>query len=316
YGLIVKEDLIINDFLYYILRQKIKQLKNHSHGSVFNTIIRSTFNEILVDLPPLLEQHRIAEILGALDDKIELNLEINKTLEEMAMAIYKEWFVDFGPFRDGEFVDSELGPIPKGWEVVKIDEAIDTFGGGTPKTSIKEYWENGEIIWYSPTDLTKTNSLFSLGSEKKITNLGLQKSSAKLFPPYSILMSSRATIGAITINRYEACTNQGFITLVPNKQFTVYQLFGWLHQNMDTIKNLANGSTFREISKGVFREFKILKARDIDNYFKISKPIFDQIENNLIENNTLTETRDYLLPKLISGEVRVKAAEEKMKEVL
>jgi len=305
-------------FLYYVTTNDnyIQFLTNNCTGSAYPAFNPEVIEKSTVYIPDsVAAQHGIAEILGALDDKIELNLEINKTLEEMAMAIYKEWFVDFGPFRDGEFVDSELGPIPKGWEVMKIDEAIETLGGGTPKTSVKEYWENGEIIWYSPTDLTKTNSLFSLRSEKKITNLGLQKSSAKLFPPYSLLMTSRATIGAITINRYEACTNQGFITLVPNKQFTVYQLFGWLHQNMDTINNLANGSTFREISKGVFREFKILKAGDIDNYFKISKPIFDQIENNLIENNTLIETRDYLLPKLISGKIRVKAAEEKMKEV-
>lgn len=224
----------------------------------------------------------------------------------MAMALYKHWFVDFGPFQDGEFVESELGRIPKGWEVKKIGEVIETLGGGTPSTTTKEYWEDGDILWYSPTDLTRENSLFSFDTAKKITALGLQKSSAKMFPANSLLMSSRATIGLLTINTKEACTNQGFITMLPNDKLSVYQLYFWVKDNMDLIISKANGSTFKEISKSNFRDLEIVVPNSIENYIEQSKDIFEQIKNNTSENQTLIQLRDTLLPKLISGEVRLK----------
>ncbi len=272
--------------------------------------------DIPILLPPLEEQKSIASILSALDDKIELNLQMNKTLEEMAMALYKHWFVDFGPFQDGEFVDSELGEIPKGWEVKAIGDVIETLGGGTPKTKVKDYWEDGNIDWYSPTDLTKADSLFSFGTAKKITQKGLEKSSAKMFPARSLHMSSRATIGAITINRKPACTNQGFITMIPNETLNLFQLHGWTVNNMNLILSKANGSTFKEISKANFRALPILIGSGISPYIKEVENYYAQIENNLLENQTLTQLRETLLPKLISGEVRVKDAEKTLSEVL
>lgn len=281
-------------------------LETNATGSVIKNVSLKSMREFSFQLPPLPEQISIASILSAIDDKIENNLQTNKTLEEMAMTLYKHWFVDFGPFRDGEFVDSELGRIPKGWEVKPIGDLIETVGGGTPKTEINEYWENGTIDWYSPTDLTKANSLYSLGSAKKITELGLQKSSSRLFPKGSLLMSSRATIGAITINRKEACTNQGFITMIPNKTLSIFQLHGWTVQNMDLIISKSNGSTFKEISKTNFRNLLIVVGNGIQNYLEKSETLYNQIENNILENQTLTTLRDTLLPKLISGEVRLK----------
>ena len=234
----------------------------------------------------------------------------------MAMTLYKHWFVDFGPFKDGNFIDSELGLIPEGWEVKRLGEVVDTLGGGTPKTTVEEYWENGTIDWYSPTDLTKANSLYSLGTAKKITPLGLKKSSSRLFPKGSLLMSSRATIGAITINRKEACTNQGFITMIPNENVSLYQLHGWTVNNMDLIISKANGSTFKEISKSNFRDLFILLGKDLEEYMIDSEGIYSQIENNILENQTLTTLRDTLLPKLISGEVRVKEAEQSLASIM
>ncbi len=216
----------------------------------------------------------------------------------------------------GKFIDSELGPIPEGWEVKRLGDVIETLGGGTPKTTVDEYWENGTIDWYSPTDLTKANSLYSLGTAKKITELGLKKSSSKLFPKGSLLMSSRATIGAITINRKEACTNQGFITMIPNEKVSLYQLHGWTVANMDLIISKANGSTFKEISKSNFRDLLITVGVELDEYLRSVESIYSQIENNILENQTLTSLRDTLLPKLISGEVRVKDVESQVAEVL
>ena len=293
---------------YYFGQESFKDLiRRIAVGATMPSLNTSILSSIEINIPAnLQEQKSIAAILSTIDDKIENNLAINKTLEEMAMALYKHWFVDFGPFQDGEFVESESGRIPKGWEVKKIGEVIETLGGGTPSTTTKEYWEDGDILWYSPTDLTRENSLFSFDTAKKITALGLQKSSAKMFPANSLLMSSRATIGLLTINTKEACTNQGFITMLPNDKLSVYQLYFWVKDNMDLIISKANGSTFKEISKSNFRDLEIVVPNSIENFIEQSKDIFEQIKNNTSENQTLIQLRDTLLPKLISGEVRLK----------
>lgn len=297
---------------YYFGQESFKDfIRRIAVGATMPSLNTSILSSILIDIPENLEEQKsIASILSAIDDKIENNLAINKTLEEMAMALYKQWFVDFGPFQEGEFVESELGRIPKGWEVKKIGEVIETLGGGTPSTTTKEYWEDGDILWYSPTDLTRENSLFSFDTAKKITALGLQKSSAKMFPANSLLMSSRATIGLLTINTKEACTNQGFITMLPNDKLSVYQLYFWVKDNMDLIISKANGSTFKEISKSNFRDLEIVVPNSIENYIEQSKDTFEQIKNNTSENQTLIQLRDTLLPKLISGEVRLKEFQE------
>lgn len=308
-----KKELINSKYLSYYLKEQTNNnfiKDNFRSGSAIPRIILRDFKKYNLTIPDLKEQKSIAQILSTIDDKIENNLAINKTLEEMAMALYKHWFVDFGPFQNSEFVESELGSIPKGWEVRKIGDVIETLGGGTPSTTKNEYWENGEILWYSPTDLTRENSMYSFDSAKKINVLGLQKSSAKLFPANSLLMSSRATIGLLTISTKEACTNQGFITMLPNEKLTIYQLYFWIKHNMELIISKSNGSTFKEISKSNFRDLNIVVANDIEKYIEESKDIFEQIKNNTLENQTLTQLRDTLLPKLISGEVRLKEFRE------
>ena len=280
-------------------------------------------SSILKDLPFLLptfgEQVATAEILSSLDEKIELNRKQNRTLEAIAQALFKRWFVEF-EFPDengqaykssgGAMQPSELGEIPVGWEVVKIGDSVEILGGGTPSTKVYEYWEDGEIDWYSPTDLTKSGALFSIRSGKKITKRGLENSSAKLFPAYSLMMTSRATIGVVSINRAPACTNQGFITLVPNDEFPLYQLHGWLLQQLPEIHSMASGSTFKEISRGTFKNFDILRSTVGGRFSELVEPIYRKIENNIVESISLTKVRDTLLPKLMSGELRVAEARE------
>lgn len=314
----IDDNLHSKKYIYYLMKSEyfLKYIVNTAQGSANQASIKLTdIFDFKFEIPSFLEQQSIASILSAIDDKIENNLAINKTLEEMAMALYKHWFVDFGPFQGGKFVESELGMIPKGWEVKKIGDVIETLGGGTPSTTVKEYWEDGDILWYSPTDLTKENSLFSIDTAKKITPLGLQKSSAKMFPINSLLMSSRATIGLLTINTKEACTNQGFITMLPNDSLSIYQLYFWAKQNMELIISKSNGSTFKEISKSNFRDLAILVSVNTGTYIEETKNIFDKIKNNLEENQTLTQLRDSLLPKLISGEVRLKEFRKQIENV-
>jgi type I restriction enzyme S subunit len=323
YGIIAREQLD-QAYAYYLLKYEISNLKRHAYGSVFDTITRDTFSGLYVNIPPLLEQQRIAEILGALDDKIELNLEINKNLEEIAMLLYKRWFVDFefpdeqgNPYKSsgGEMVESELGMIPKGWKIVKIDDATQILGGGTPKTSMSEFWD-GEILWYTPTDVTRQQYLYTFETGKKITEQGLQKSSARIFPKNSLLMTSRATIGAITINVSDACTNQGFINVIPGEDYNVCFLHNWMKSNMEEIFSRANGSTFKEISKANFRTIPVFKTHYVKEFGKQVHDLYELLKNAAIENQTLTKIRDLLLPKLISGEIRIRDAEKKVSDIL
>jgi type I restriction enzyme, S subunit len=292
-----------------------KWIVQHAHGATMPSLNQQIINLSPVPVPPLEEQNRIADVLFCLDRKIENLRKQNETLEEIARSIFKHWFIDFEfPNADGKpykssggvMVRSELGDIPEGWNISKIGNEVETVGGGTPSTSEPTYWEDGDIAWYSPTDLTRAKTLFSIDSEKKITKLGLQKSSARLFPKYSLLLTSRATIGEVTISTKDACTNQGFITIIPNLKFSVHFLYGWLSTKIPIVKLLASGSTFPEISKSNFRglDFIVPSGHILENHEVLIEPIYKKIENNIFQIQTLTKTRDTLLPKLMSGQLR------------
>ncbi|MFC0016083.1 MULTISPECIES: restriction endonuclease subunit S [Allobacillus] len=310
----VNQELVIPRYLYYKL--SLIDFNHYNEGTTIPSLRTATLNEIEIDIQPLNVQKAIVDILSSLEDKIELNNKMNQTLEKMAMTLYNHWFVDFGPFQDGEFVDSKLGRIPKGWEVTTIKDSLRIYGGGTPKTKIEDYWLDGVINWFTPTDVTSSRSIYLTSSAKKISNLGLDKSSAKLFPPYSIMMTSRATLGEVAINREASSTNQGFINIIPNEQFRLFYIYLWLKNNKNLIISISNGSTFKEVSKKNFKELKILKSDYIIEFNEKVKPLFEQIESNTIEIKTLVEMRDYLLPKLLSGEIDLPEAKERVEEVV
>jgi restriction endonuclease S subunit len=306
------------NYIYWLLRtpQCRNYCRSFQTGTTNLGLAREDF--LSFSVPPLTDfASSIVGCLEAIEKKIENLRRQNETLEVIAQTLFKHWFIDFEfpnadgkPYKSsgGAMISSELGDIPEGWHFSIIGDQVETVGGGTPSTTEPSYWENGDIAWYSPTDLTKAKTLFSIDSEKKITSLGLQKSSAKLFPKYSLLLTSRATIGEVTINTKDACTNQGFITIIPNEKFNVYFLYGWLLTKIEIIKMLASGSTFPEISKSNFRglDFLIPVSHILENYEQLIKPIYKKIENNIYQIQTLTKTRDALLPKLMSGQLRIK----------
>jgi type I restriction enzyme S subunit len=227
----------------------------------------------------------------------------------MARRIYEEWFVRFC-FPGHENVgttESELGLIPVGWKISTVADTFDVLGGGTPPTSVEEYWHDGSINWYAPTDLTRSGQVFIDESGDKITPLGLAKSSARMFPAFSVMMTSRATLGVIAINTTEACTNQGFINCIPSKRFPLYVLFHWLKQNVGLFISLATGATFKEITKGNFKQIKLLlpPAILINRFQNLVEPMMQQLLNLQRKNSNLRRTRDLLLPKLISGEIDI-----------
>ncbi|MBL7064672.1 MAG: restriction endonuclease subunit S [Anaerolineae bacterium] len=296
-------------FVYYLLRHNTEQIKMLAGGAATPIVSKSKFAQAEVVVPHLPTQRKIAAILSAYDDLIENNTRRVAALEEMARLLYREWFVHFR-FPGHEqvvMVDSELGPIPERWEVRPIGKMIEILGGGTPSTKKPEYWEGGEITWYTPSDLTSAGTMFIHDSSRKITALGLKKSSAKMFLPYSVMMTSRATVGVVAINTGPACTNQGFITCVPNEKLSAYYLYFWIIENREQIITLASGATFKEINKTTFRELPVvIPDRETQEHFlEIVEPIGRQIENLLARRGNLRYTRDLLLPRLISGEVDV-----------
>lgn len=305
-----KDDVTDNEFVYYF-----------SHSPIFkNTAIKSmvgssgrqraqtdVLKDLVVNIPiSVSEQQEIAGILSSLDAKIETNNKLNEKLEEMAQAIFKSWFVDFEPFKDMPFHETELGMIPEGWEVGIFDDIVDIVGGGTPSKSISEYYTDNGIAWITPKDLSLNNNKFTSKGTIDITELGYEKSSAKLMPKGSVLFSSRAPIGYITIAKNEICTNQGFKSAVPKKAGTAFVYYLLKNKTIE-IENMATGSTFKEASGTLMKNLKIIIPLDkvLDDFEKIIMPIFEFQMSVEEQNDRLASLRDTLLPRLMSGELKV-----------
>lgn len=227
----------------------------------------------------------------------------NHNLEEQAQALYKSWFVDFEPFKGGRFVDSELGMIPEGWRVGTLSELGDIVAGGTPSKAKTEYYTNNGIAWLTPKDLSVKCNKFTAKGEIDITEDGYKNSSAKLMPRGSVLFSSRAPIGYISIAKGDICTNQGFKSVVPTYAGTAY-LYYWLQENTDAIEAQASGSTFKEASGSLMKSFPaLIPSKDILDAFENDIMTILKEQENLEEENRHTEQlRDLLLPRLMSGE--------------
>lgn len=318
--------------------------KEHIRQIAVGATMPSLNTKILADIPiyyppSLNEQQAIAEVLGSLDDKIELNQQMNKTLENIAQTIFKSWFVDFEPVKakaegrtieglsdeimslfPDSFEESELGLIPKGWKVGKIGDIAEVIGGGTPSTKVPEYFCNsGEgIAWLTPKDLSGYTFKFINKGNTDITEIGLKNSSARLIPAGTVLFTSRAPIGYIVIAKNEISTNQGFKSLIPKENMKTEYLYQYVKDNLQLIESRASGSTFKEVSGAVMKEIPILipKARILNELEFIIQPINDKQENIRQEINTLSNILDSLLPKLISGEIRVGEAEKIVEGVL
>lgn len=265
----------------------------------------------LPQLPSLDDQRRIGAALAAFDDLLEVNRQQIRILEAAGESIFREWITRarFPGHERVEIVDSVLGPLPRDWEIAPIGEIVQTVGGGTPSKERAEFWSEPSIDWYTPTDLTRRSAMFAFGSSDRINQLGLAKSSAKLFPARTVMMTSRATIGEIAIATGPAATNQGFISCVPNDRLSEFHIYFWLKDNVALFHSLAGGATFKELRKSMFRDLPIaVPSPAAEATFNASAgPIVDLIERLLRVNALLAEVRDRLLPYLISGDADVSA---------
>jgi type I restriction enzyme S subunit len=281
-------------YLFYWLcsPECISEIESLAGGSTQPTISMASIRKIEVSLPPLPEQRAIAEVLSSLDDKIDLLHRNNKTLEEMAEALFRQWFV----------VEAK-----EEWEVKKLDDILTTVGGTTPSTTNPDFWD-GNICWTSPRDITTLSGIYLFDTERKITEKGLSKISSGLLPKGSLLMSSRAPVGVLAFAEVPVAINQGYIAILDNKGFDKLFIYLWLKHNMEYVHSFSNGSTFMEISKSAFKSLEIVlpPLSIVKSFIDNIKPLFDKIKHNELTIKTLSRSRDILLPKLMSGQVRVK----------
>jgi type I restriction enzyme S subunit len=326
-------------FLLYALQSEPVRHEifvNEGTGSTVSNLRIPLLSALPIPKPPLSEQRAIAYTLGTLDDKIELNQCLNKTLGGIAQVIFKSWFVDFDPVRakaegldtglpkhiadlfPDSFVDSELGEIPKGWEVKAIGDLAEVVGGSTPSTKKPAYWDNGTHHWATPKDLSALKMPVLLNTERCITDTGLAQISSGLLPMGTVLLSSRAPIGYLAVAEVPVAINQGFIAMKPKKDVSNLFLLLWTSSANDDILSRANGSTFLEISKANFRPILLIAppAKIMQTFDQQVRPLYKRIVKSERESHTLTGMRDTLLPKLISGELRLKDAEKFLEEGL
>ncbi len=274
-------------------------------GATIKHLPREKLAKVEIAFPALDAQHRIADILCAYDDLIENNRRRMVLLEQAARELYREWFVRLR-FPSHEHTHITNG-VPEGWERRRIGDVADCVGGGTPSTSVSNYWEDGDITWVTPTDVTRNAHFVLLDSEKKITEAGLQNSSAKIVPSHAILMTSRASVGFFAVTNREVCTNQGFISIVSHEPALWLYLLFHLSDRVEEIRAMGSGSTYPEVSRSKFREFVVLLPKHAlgTAFCEQVTDFLKQIRLLKQENERLRAARDLLLPRLMSGEIVV-----------
>jgi type I restriction enzyme S subunit len=320
--------IIDSEFLAYSLKNPTVRenvLANYVSGSGVPRIVLKDFKRIPIAVPDMRVQKSIAAILSALDKKIAVNTSRSETLEKIAQTLFKSWFIDFEPVKakiagqkpsgiddvtarlfPDSMEDSELGPIPSGWKLSQIGDEVDCVGGATPSTSNSDFWD-GDIFWTTPKDLSRQVGIITTSSERRITSKGLQKISSGLLPVHSVLMSSRAPIGYLSINAVPTAINQGFIALRVSERFTPLYLLFWLQIKMSEIKNRAGGGTFAEISRTAFKSIPFIVPNEevLQKFAEIAEPILLQLGTLTLQNQRLIELRDALLPRLMSGALQI-----------
>jgi type I restriction enzyme S subunit len=308
------KNYVDSTYVYYSLTSSFvkEQMEMLATGSTQKTISLKSLKSLKINIPPEKLQKAIAHILSTLDEKIEVNNQINKTLEKMAQAIFKQWFVDFEfpnedgePYRSsgGEMVESELGLVPKGWEVGSFTNFIDVLSGGTPKTKNKDYWD-GEIPFFTPKD---TNGTYCICTEKNLTEAGLNSCNSKLYDENTVFITARGTVGKLAMAGVKMAMNQSCYALVGKEDMNQFYVWFQIKSVVEKLQRGATGSVFDAIIVDTFKAIKIVKPNksNIEKFRLIVEPVFQSIQSNYFEIEKLKNVRDALLPKLMAGEVRV-----------
>ena len=302
-------------FIYYYLTQKYITEQLHAIAeqskATYQSINLSDLTNLDIELPPLPTQQQIASILSVLDEKIGINNQINKKLEEMAKALFKHWFIDFNfpdengtPYKDSgdAMIDSELGKIPKGWSFEEIGQVCKCILGGTPSRNNPEYW-NGGIAWINSG---KTNEYRIIAPSEYITELGLKNSATKLLPAKTNVMAiTGTTLGQISLLEIPSCANQSVIGIIENEIIPYEFIYPMMIKQIQNIIQHQTGGAQQHINKNnVERTLFVLPENKILNKYQLNiANLYQTILINCFENKNLQQIRDSLLPKLMSGEI-------------
>ncbi|EJK2100318.1 restriction endonuclease subunit S [Vibrio cholerae] len=317
---------LVPEYVGYYLRSPLfrRSMMAFSTMSTRASLNNEMISRLDISYPSPAEQVEIARVLKTLDDKIFLNNQINQTLEQMAQAIFKSWFVDFDPVKakmngeqpEGmdaataslfpEKLDSETG-IPDDWKLSEIGDEVTVVGGGTPSKKNDDFWVDGHIHWTSPKDLSGVQDKVLLDTASKLTEAGLKKVSSGLLPIDTVLLSSRAPVGYLALAKVPTAINQGYIAMKCEKELPPEFVLQWCVHRMDEIEQRASGSTFAEISKKNFKPISVVVPSEevLSAYQKLVKPLYDAITSNVCQSKQLSTLRDTLLPKLLSGEIEL-----------
>ncbi len=362
----VNESFVDPEYIYYFFnsplgRAEIWGITEQGAGQA--GIRGSDLGAVEVPIPSLPEQRKIVSVLRSIDKKFELNTQLNQTLESMAQALFKSWFVDFDPVIDNAiaagnpipepfqaraerrrqrlheavtegqtplqplpdelrrlFPDAfqeteELGWVPEGWVADTIDNNIELIGGGTPKTTVEEYW-GGSIPWFSVVDAPNTSDVFVISTEKKITEIGLKNSSTRILEPGTTIISARGTVGKCAVVGVPMAMNQSCYGIKGKSGFADYFTYYLILLNVGNLQQRGHGSVFNTITRDTFRAIFAVSCGELlsRKFDETVSAYFDRIKSNLVENTQLTSIRDLLLPKLLSGQLRIPDAEAQLAE--
>lgn len=308
-------------YLHYVFREVSKIPLAWVGGSARSFLRRDDVRNLSFALPPIGIQTKIAELLSALDDKIELNRRMNGTLEASARTLFRDWFVDFGPSRakaEGSpvYLPSDLWCLfpdrlredgaPIDWPRVSLTALFDVIGGGTPSTSRTDFW-NGDVPWFSIVDTPAASNVFVIDTEKTITMAGVAGSSAKLIEPGTTIISARGTVGNLAMAARPMAFNQSCYALSGRSGIGAVFVYLAADNMVEMLKSRSHGSVFSTITRDTFEGITMPKPSDqlLARFESATSCLFDRIKTNVMASHALAATRDALLPKLISGEIRV-----------
>lgn len=351
----VNREVALPEYVYYFVSstETIEKIKRESESTGVPKINLEYLKSFPIYLPPLESQSKIVSVLQSLDKKIQLNNQCNQTLEQMAQALFKSWFVDFDPVVDnalaaGNPIPEELadrvevrkkakalpdfqplpkhirnlfpnefeqtgestvginGWVPKGWGKTSFESLIKLIGGGTPKTSVEEYW-NGKIPWFSVVDAPKDSDVFVLDTEKHISQLGVDNSSTKILRKGTTVISARGTVGKCALVGEPMAMNQSCYGIEGKTGIADTFIYFLTRYQVSDLQKRGHGSVFNTITRETFKTINLaFSGEELTLAFEsLVKPYLDRILLNNRQVLELIRTRDVLLPKLISGEIKI-----------
>ena len=307
-SIIPDNNLVNNLFLYYLLKYNKEEIEGLGSGTTFKEVSAKVIQNFDIKIPPIQTQKKIADILSSLDDKIELNRRINDNLEQQAQALFKSWFVDFEPFKEGKFVDSELGMIPESWRVCSAETIFKINIGKTPPRKEQQWFSNinnGNVKWISISDLG-SNEIFIEDSKEYLTKEAISKFNIIVVPEDTILVSFKLTVGRVGISNCELTTNEAVARFyLPKSYFREYTYLSLKNYNYARLGSTSSIAT--AVNSKIIKNMKLLipPVTIISEFSKRINPLFNAIRIYENEIRNLSKIRNTLLPKLMSGELKI-----------